>query len=103
MDYDTKFFFLLFKGVRLDNVNGAVFALNKSESSIFVHSRNCNHLNGFNPNTVVRIPPNGSLKIFNNPEFTELLSQSVHHGYEAVYELGKMCTIRYNWYISMLQ
>ena len=82
------------KGVHLVYVNGEVFAECLSEHAIFVQSRNCNSSHRFHLTTVCKIPPGCSLKIFNNQEFASMLAQCVHQGFESVYKLIKMCTIR---------
>jgi len=82
------------RGVCISYRNGEVFAQCLSNYAIFVQSRNCNAVHGFHPTTVCKIPTGVSLKIFDSHAFCRLLNDSVLRGYEAVFDMTKMCTIR---------
>lgn len=83
------------KGVQLSSLqDGNVYAENLSDSAIFIQSRITNYLHRFSPTTVCKVPSGYNLRIFNNYEFAKMLQQSANHGFVAVYELTKLCTIR---------
>ncbi len=82
------------KGVHLFMVGGIVYAECASEASIFVQSPNSNMGFGWHPATVCKIPPGCHMQVFNNRDFADRLASSVHSGFETVYQLTRMCTIR---------
>lgn len=82
------------KGVQLTYTRGMLYARNLSDSAIFVQSRNLNHERNFHPSTVCKIPPGHSLIVFNNQSFSKLLTEAVFQGFEVVYDLTKLCTLR---------
>lgn len=83
------------KGLHLYFVNNELVVECLSSKPIFVQGRMCNYLHQLDLNTVYKIPPTcAAVRIFNNTVFSHLLSQAVTQGYESVFELTKMCTIR---------
>lgn len=78
-------------------LQGDVFLECQSEMAVFVQSRQLNHSQKFNMNTVCKVPSRCNLNIFNSQEFAKLLTEAVHHGFQAVHELSKMCTIRFDF------
>lgn len=81
------------KGAHLSYVGGEIFAECLSDGALFVQSRCCNYSHQFHPTNVCKIRPGCTLKIFSNQEFANLLAKRVAVGYEAVYDLIKMCII----------
>jgi len=82
------------RGVKLFHIRGNVFAECISDNPVFVQSPITNQRLSWHPATVCKIPPKVRLKIFDSDDFTQILSTAVHEGYEAVYNLMRMCIIR---------
>lgn len=81
-------------GIQFSYIGGEVWVECFSDSAVFVQSKLYNSVHGCNDDTVCKIPPQCSLMVFSNRDFSELLSKRVYEGFGAVYELTKMCTIR---------
>ena len=82
------------RGVRLHYFGGEVHAECIGDNSIFVQSANANLRANWHSATVCKVPPGCTMNVFNSQDFAIRLSQSVHLGFESVYQLTKMCSIR---------
>jgi len=82
------------RGVKLYHMRGNVFAECISDNPVFVQSPISNQRFNWHPATVCKIPPTVRLKIFDSEDFTRILGSAVEEGYEAVYNLMRMCIIR---------
>lgn len=82
------------KGCAMVVENGDVWILNQSDSSIFVQSPICNYYRNLHPATVVKIPKDCSIKIFDNEKFEEVLFCRMRNGYEDVFNAVQCCKLR---------
>jgi len=85
---------LISRGVRLYYIGGEVFIECLSDHPIFVQSPIFNSMSGYHPATVCRIEKGSNFKIFDNHEFANLLTNTVNRGYDAVFQLNRMCIMR---------
>lgn len=84
----------LISGIELSYDGGSLILKCLSEKSVYVHSWNCNMTLGIPLTNVIKLPSGHSLNIFDVNKFVELLTHKAGEGFEATYELSKMCTIR---------
>ncbi|GMR53573.1 hypothetical protein PMAYCL1PPCAC_23768, partial [Pristionchus mayeri] len=82
------------RGVRLYHSGGEVYIECLSDHPIFVQCPAANRRYGMAASSVVRVEPKTTLKIFNYSEFSNELAQAVERGFEPVYSLIKLCSIR---------
>jgi len=82
------------KGIEVHWMNNIVMLKCVSENPVFVQSPNCNQKHGWNIATVVKVPKGCCLAIFDMDVFAQTLAAEVKKGFEEVFALSKMCTVR---------
>ena len=81
-------------GLRIYYIGGQVFTECLSDALIYVQSVSSNRHYGQPDTRVERVHKNGNFKIFDQQEFALELERRVPSGFDAVYQLKDMCTIR---------
>ncbi|KAK9876940.1 hypothetical protein WA026_015974 [Henosepilachna vigintioctopunctata] len=82
------------KGVQLYFVNEEVYVECLSDRALFLQSGIYNYQKNYHPSTVCKITRGCPIRVFSSVDFAEVLSECLNHGFEAVYNLTNMCTIR---------
>ena len=85
--------------VKLENLSEREFFYQKSVLTlhldmIFIQSADMNDRLKLGPKTVIKIPPGHGWNIFDNQSFANRLGVKVEEGFEEVYALLQLCTIR---------
>jgi len=81
-------------GIDLIYEMGIVKLENLSDHMIFIQSADMNDRLNLGPKTVIKIPSGHGWNIFDNQSFAERLGRKVEEGFEEVYGLLQMCTVR---------
>ncbi|EFP12574.1 CRE-DAF-8 protein [Caenorhabditis remanei] len=85
---------LIGRGVRLYLLGGECYAENLCNVPVFIQSISANLKNNFPMNTVSKLPPNGTMKLFDMYQFSKQLALAAERTYNDVHSLSRMCTIR---------
>ena len=86
--------------VKLENLSDREFFIEDLFSKlffkdmIFIQSADMNDRLNLGPKTVIKIPSGHGWNIFDNQSFAERLGRKVEEGFEEVYGLLQMCTVR---------
>lgn len=85
---------LIGRGVRLYLLAGEVYIENLCSVPVFVQSISANMKNNFQLNTVSKLQPSGTMKVFDMYQFSKQLAAAAEKTYQDVYSLSRMCTVR---------
>jgi len=81
-------------GVELKQDGHSVILTCRSGNPVFIQSPNCNQRYGWDLTTVVKVPNGCNLAIFDTEAFSRTLADSIAGGFEEVYKMARMCSIR---------